>query len=132
MSDVKTILIVDDEPDAIDIVESMLSEIGEFNILTANDGRTGEKKAREAKPDLIILDVQMPGKPGFYVFHDLRKDEATKDIPVVMLTGIAEKTGTRFSASDMGDHLGEEPDAYLEKPVAPEVLQKTVRQLLGV
>ncbi len=132
MSNAKTILIVDDEPDAIEIVKAMLSEVGEFEILTANDGASGFDKAKEAHPDLIILDVQMPGRSGFFVFYDIRKEPTTKDIPVIMLTGIAELTGTHFSGEEMGDLMGEEPDAYLEKPVDALELQKAVSEQLGM
>ena len=131
MADAKTVLIVDDEPDAIEFVEVALEEIGDITTLAALDGVSGLKKAKEAKPDLIILDLQMPGRDGFEVFMDLKKEPATKDIPVVVLTGVAEKVGIGFSAKDMGDFMGEEPEAYVEKPVDPGELQKTVSKLLG-
>ncbi|MFC1528371.1 response regulator [Candidatus Latescibacterota bacterium] len=132
MSNEKRILIVDDEPDAIDIVEAMLSEINGIITLSANDGNSGLEKAKETKPDLIILDVQMPGKSGFDVFADLKKDESLKDTPVVMLTGIREKTKMSFSAENMKDFIGSEPEAYIEKPVDAVTLQNTVSRLLGV
>jgi len=132
MSDQKTVLIVDDEADAIAFVETALAEIGGVATLSASDGVSGLQKAKEAKPDLIILDVQMPGKSGFDVFVDLKKDASTKDTPVIMLTGVADKVGIRFSGRDMGEFMGEEPDAYIEKPVNPEELQKTVSKLLGL
>jgi len=132
MSEEKTVLIVDDEPDAIEFVETALSELGGVATVSATDGVSGLQKAKEAKPDLIILDVQMPGKNGFDVFVDLKKDAATQSIPVIMLTGVADKVGIRFSGKDMGEFMGEEPDAYIEKPVNPEELQKTVSKLLGL
>jgi len=132
MSDEKRVLIVDDEPDAIDIIETMLSEISGLITLSANDGNSGLEKAKETRPDLIILDVQMPGKSGFKVFSELKKDESLKNTPVVMLTGIKEKTGLGFSAEDMEEYLGSEPEAYIEKPVDAATLQNTVSRLLGV
>ncbi len=83
-------------------------------------------------PDLVILDVQMPGKGGFDVFAEMKQDEASADIPVIMLTGVAEKTGMAFSSQEMGDFLGREPDAYIEKPVDPATLQQTVSRVLGL
>ena len=132
MSDAKTVLIVDDEPDAVEFVETALSEIEGVATVSANDGLSGLEKAKEAKPDLIILDVQMPGKNGFDVFMDLRNEPSMKDTPVIMLTGIADKVGIRFSGSDMGDFMGREPDAYIEKPVDPVELQKAVSKALGL
>ena len=129
MSHEKSVLVVDDEPDSIEIVEAMLSEIEGISILSAIDGNSGLVKAKEARPDLIILDVQMPGKNGFEVFYELKKDESTKDIPVIMLTGIGDKTGLSFSSNDMDEFLGTPPDAYIEKPVDAVTLQKTVLKL---
>lgn len=132
MADVKTVLIVDDEQDAVEFVEAVLSEVGDIATISANDGLSGLEKAKEATPNLIILDVQMPEKSGFDVFVDLKKEASTKNIPVIMLTGVADKVGISFSAKEMGDFIGEEPDAYIEKPVDPEELKKTVSKMLGL
>jgi len=132
MSDEKKVLIVDDEPDAIAIAETMLSEVKGIMTLSETSGEGGLAKAKETKPDLVILDIQMPGKSGFEVFTELQKDESTKGIPVIMLTGVQEKTGIGFSAKEMKNFLGKEPDAYIEKPVDAEKLQKTVSSLLGL
>ena len=131
MSDQATILICDDEPDARAFVEAVLSQTGDYNILTASDGVMGLEKAKEVVPDLIVLDVQMPRKDGFRVFSDLKADDTTEAIKVIMLTGIAEKTGIRFSSSDMGEFYGKEPDAYVEKPIDPDTLSKAVLKVLA-
>jgi len=131
MPEQKTILIVDDEPDAIAIAEAMLSDIG-VQIISETDPEAGLAKAKEAKPDLIIMDVQMPGRTGFDAFGELQKDESTSSIPVVMLTGVAEKTGIGFSGDEMKEFFGEAPAGYLEKPVDPDTLQKTVSKILGL
>ena len=128
----RTVLIVDDEPDAIEIARVILEELGDIAVLSASDGTSGLVKAREAKPDLILLDVQMPGKGGFDVFVDLKKEATTKDIPVIMVTGVADKTGIGFSSTDMADYMHEEPDAYIEKPVEPGELQKAAAKLLRI
>jgi len=131
MSEQKTVLIVDDEPDAIAIAEAMLTDIG-VQVISETDPEAGLAKARDAKPDLIIMDVQMPGRTGFDAFGELQKDESTNAIPVVMLTGVAEKTGIGFSAEEMEEFLGKSPAGYLEKPVDPETLQKTISEILGL
>ena len=68
----------------------------------------------------------MPGESGFSVFAELRENQATAAIPVIMVTGSAEKTGIKFSSKEMGEFIGKEPEAYLEKPVDPEILKSTV------
>jgi len=124
------ILLVDDEQDSIDFVTAVL-EGGDVEFLTAYDGETGMKMARAHEPDLIILDVQMPKKDGFTVFAELRHDEDLRNIPVIMLTGISEKTGVGFSESIMGDLIGHIPDGYVEKPVEPAVLRAAVNEVLA-
>lgn len=124
------VLVVDDEPDAVEFVKTVMEEAG-YDVISASNGVEGLEAAQAEKPDLIILDIQMPEKDGFATFVDIRKDPELKVTPVIMLTGVADRTGIRFSAGDMGDYLGEEPDAYVEKPVDPELLQETVRKLLG-
>ena len=124
------VLVVDDEPDAVEFVKTVMEEAG-YEVISASNGVEGLEKARAERPALIILDVQMPQKDGFSTFADLRKDPQLKSIPVVMLTGVGERTGIHFSARDMADYLGQEPNAYVEKPVDPAVLQRTVREALG-
>ena len=90
----------------------------------------GFKKAMEELPDLIVLDVQMPKMDGFEVFNKLRTADVTKEIPIIMLTGIREKAGIGFSAEDMKKFYGEGPDGYVEKPISPEDLVKIVKENL--
>lgn len=132
MSDLKKILLVDDEPDNIEFCEAMLSGIGDFNIESANNGMIGIQKALSFQPDLIVLDVQMPVMNGFQVFKELKKEAITSNIPVIMLTGIATTQGLSYDAKDMEITLGDEPEAYIDKPVEPETFQKTVSKLLGI
>jgi len=126
----KSILIVDDEPDAIEFVKAVLSDIAEFHVISAKDGKEGINKAASDKPDLIILDVIMPGMDGFLVFHELRNSKETKDIPVIMLTGVADKVGIKFMKEDMKNYTGAEPIEYIEKPLDPANLEQVVRKAL--
>lgn len=132
MNNKKSILIVDDEPDAIEFVKAVLSDIGEFNIIAAKDGSEGITKAVSDKPDLIILDVILPGMDGFLVFHELRNINDTKDIPVIMLTGVADKIGIKFIKDDMKNYMGSEPVEYIEKPLDPDKLKKVVRRVFNL
>ena len=124
----RTALVVDDEAVARDFLRAILESIG-WKVIQAIDGETARKSAIENMPQLILLDVQMPGESGFSVFAELRENQATAKIPVVMVTGVAEKTGIQFSGKEMGEFIGKEPEAYLEKPVDPEVLKSTVASI---
>ena len=126
----QVILIIDDEEGSVAYASAVLREEGR-TIISARDGAAGLRAARSEHPDLVILNVQMPKMDGFTLFSELRHDEATKDIPVIMLTGVGEKTGVRFSASDMGEFLGVEPEGYVEKPIDEEALETTVARILG-
>ena len=128
----KSILIVDDEPDAIEFVKAVISETGDFSVMSANDGESGLAKARTEVPDLIILDVMMPKKDGFSVFYDLRRTSETENIPVIMLTGVSEQTGIKFSGEDMEEFLGKKPEDFIDKPVDPEKLQKAIKKALEI
>jgi len=127
---VKTVLVVDDEADAVEFVKAVLED-DETKLVSARDGELGLKAAREQRPDLVVLDVQMPKKDGFAVFGELMKNPDTADIKVIMLTGVQQKMGIGFSADDMGEYLGKEPDAYVEKPIDPEAFKRVVQKVTG-
>jgi len=126
------ILIIDDEPDAIRFIEAILSDVGDFDCVAASDGDEGLKAARKNPPQLIILDVMMPRKDGFKVFYELKESENTRDIPIIMLTGVADKAGIRFVKKDMQDYMGKEPVDYIEKPLDPDRLKRTVRNIFNI
>ncbi len=126
----KIILAIDDEMDSIEFIKSIVED-DNIDFHYANDGDEGLDLAKKIIPDLIILDVQMPKQDGFVTFWELRKDDKTKHIPVVFLTGIRQTLGARFSKEVVGDLVGEEPDYYLEKPINPEKLQDIVKEVLG-
>lgn len=73
----KKILIIDDEIDFTDVLSKRLFKSG-FNIITANSGIEGINKAKQEKPDIILLDINMPDKDGLHVFKDIRKNEETQ------------------------------------------------------
>ncbi len=127
----KKVLVVDDDQTAVAFVRTTL-EPEKYEVVGVSDGLAGLLQARKDPPDLIILDVYMPRQPGFYTLRDLKADPKTKNIPVVMLTGVGERLGITFSTQDLYDFLGTEPDAYLEKPIDPRFLRKIVNRLLSV
>ena len=127
----KKVLVVDDDQSATAFVRVALEQ-GKYEVVGVSDGLAGLLQARQEPPDLIILDVYMPRQPGFYTLRDLKDDPKTKNIPVIMLTGVGKRLGIAFSTQDIYDFLGIEPDVYLEKPVDPIFLRRVTDRLLGM
>jgi DNA-binding response OmpR family regulator len=115
----KTILVVDDEPKIIQIARDYLEHAG-FAVLAAGEGRTALAMARSAKPDLVILDLGLPGMDGLDVARTLRKDS---NVPIIMLTARGEETDKL-----VGLELG--ADDYVTKPFSPKELVARVRAVL--
>jgi two-component system, OmpR family, alkaline phosphatase synthesis response regulator PhoP len=129
MTDKKTILVVDDEPDFVSIVQSNLEKAG-FNVRVAYDGVEGMEKVRQSPPDLIVLDVMMPEKDGYQMCSELKGDEKLRDIPVLMLTAVADHvSSTRYSHYD---GMSMEADDYLPKPATAEDITQSVKSLLNL
>jgi two-component system phosphate regulon response regulator PhoB len=117
------ILVVDDEPDVLELVEFNLRHAG-FEVVRAEDGQEALKQARLQVPDLILLDVMLPEVDGLEVCKLLRRDAATRAIPVIMLTAKAAEIDRV-----LGLELG--ADDYVTKPFSPRELVLRVRKLLG-
>ena len=120
----KKILIVDDEEKVRKLVEVTLS-VGKLEILHASSGDEGLKVAREAKPDIILLDIMMPGKlDGYDVCRLLKNDPDTKDIYVIMLTAKGQK-------ADKERGLASGADEYFVKPFSPMELMDKIDSILA-
>jgi two-component system alkaline phosphatase synthesis response regulator PhoP len=125
----KRILVVDDEPDFASLVQSNLEKEG-FQVEVAYDGQEGLDKVRANPPDAIVLDVMMPEKDGYAVCKELKKDEKTRDIPVILLTAVASHvTSTRYTHYD---GMATEADDYISKPASAEEISKSLKRLLGL
>lgn len=117
------ILVVDDDEDIRKLVETVLTKHG-HKVSGAGDGETGLGFAMVRKPDLIILDLNLPKMDGFEVCRRLKKDEATKKIPVIMLTA----AHPEWEDAKKGFKLG--ADEYVIKPFASELLLHSITRLL--
>ena len=109
-----------------------LLETNGFEPLSAGDGEAGLELARSEKPSLIILDIMMPKMSGLVMFHELKKDPGLKEIPVIMVSAISEKSFLH-SHRILSTHNGKEfqqPAAYIEKPPEPEELLVAIRNSL--
>lgn len=124
------ILIVDDDPDFVAVMKVVLQ--GErYTVATASDREEGMNQIQADKPDLIIMDVMMSTwSDGFEMSRELKKDPRYEDIPILMLTGVEEKTGIGFK-STAGDPEWLPVNGFLDKPVEPQVLLDEVKSLLS-
>lgn len=120
MAKKRTILIVDDEIDFSNMIRIRL-EAKDYSVIIANDGEEGLKRAQTEKPDVILLDVLMPGKDGYTMMRELKLNDDTKDIPVIVVTA---KTGM----SDLFKVEG--IDNYLVKPFDDKELLKRIEKVL--
>src|SRR5574337_1227543 len=115
----KTILVIDDEPKIVEICRDYLTAAG-FSVITASDGPQGLAAARRERPDLVVLDLMLPGMDGLDVCRALRREGST---PIIMLTARVEE-----SDKLVGLELG--ADDYLTKPFSPRELVARVRTVL--
>ena len=116
----KKILIVDDEADLLEALSSMFERAGYRYILTANNGKSALEVWKKEQPDIIILDVMMPGMDGFHVLKEIRR---TSKVPVLMLTARGE-ADDKFAGFENG------ADDYLVKPFLPKELLFRVQAIL--
>ncbi len=114
-----TVLIIDDEKDLIELVKYNLEKDG-FDVIEATDGRSGFDIARQHLPDLVVLDLMMPGMDGLEVCRRLRADARTQRLPVIMLTAKAAEAD-RVVGLEMG------ADDYVVKPFSPRELVARVK-----
>ena len=116
------ILIVEDERDIADLIGFNLERAG-YAVMKAHDGNIGATMAIQERPDLIILDIMLPGQDGYAVFKELRRDPRSRNIPVIMLTARAQ-TEDRIQGLEVG------ADDYLTKPFSPKELNLRVQAVL--
>jgi len=119
----KRILVIDDEPDQVDFLQAFLEDNG-FEVITAHDGTEGLNKAMKNKPDLITLDVTMPGKSGVQVFSELRNNKVTHDIPVFIITGVVDFRQLMYQKKVQA------PDGFMKKPVDKDALLMNINKIL--
>ncbi len=123
MNDTRTILVCDDDPLLIELMEFRLRAKG-FDVAVARDGAEALQKAEEVRPAAVVLDAMMPRVDGFEVLSRLKANAALADIPVIMLTA-------RKSENDIVSALDKGADDYLVKPFIPDELMARLSRLLA-
>ena len=119
------VFLADDEEGVRALVEATLANDGTIEIYTAADGQPALDIAREKMPDVIFLDVMMPKLNGFEVCQALKSDPATRDIKIVMLTGLAQSQNGHMAVGE------DRADDYLLKPFSPVELFRKFEEMVG-
>ena len=128
----KTILVVDDEPDVRTFFETALDDAG-FNVMTAANGQEALNRLLEKRPDLITLDLVMPGMTGAKFLYEMKKNKDWKNIPVLVVTAHAKDELGKDDLEDlMQNKIISGPGVYLEKPVTPVSYVAAVKRALGL
>ena len=112
------VLVIDDEPEITDIVQTFLTESG-YHVEVENQSENAMARAKEAKPDIILLDIMMPGKDGYGLCQEFKQDPELSHVPVIFLTG-------KDRSDDMGRSFKCGGDMFIKKPFSCERLLEIV------
>ncbi len=128
----KRVLVVDDEMDLRTFISTLLESNG-YKAVVAENGEQGMVKVREKKPDMITLDVMMPKESGIKMYRDIKTNPEYRDIPVLIISGLARKTflHSQKVLDKFKNQEVPEPNGYIEKPPEPEELIAEVQRLIG-
>jgi len=119
-----TILCIEDEAEMIDLMRLILEREG-YRVIGAEGGEAGLERIREEVPDLVLLDLMMPGVDGWQVYQHLQTDQAFEDIPVIVVTAKAQDID-----KVLGLHIARVAD-YIVKPFGSQQLLESIRRVLG-
>ena len=120
----KSILCIEDEPEMIDLIRLILGRRG-FEVVGAAGGKEGLEKVRQDPPDLVLLDLMMPDMDGWEVYQQMKADEKTKNVPVIVVTAKAQSID-----KVLGLHIAKVDD-YIAKPFSPQDLLNSVDKVIG-
>ena len=124
--DKKKVFLLDDNPDFVSVTKIRL-ESNNYEVITATDGKEALEKIKDAKPDVILLDILMPEMDGYQVCECLKEEQKTADIPIILLTGKdLEPRGIEDRCSKLGI------DAFLRKPVHAKELLAKIDEVLKI
>lgn len=124
--DKKTVLIVDDEPDVVTFISTLLEDNG-YSTVTAQNGDEALARLKEARPDVITLDISMPEKSGVRLYRDMKENDEWKDIPIVIVTGISGDFERFISTRSQVPP----PEGYISKPIEEKEILELIKKLAG-
>jgi CheY-like chemotaxis protein len=120
-----TVLIVEDNPDLLDLLLMALPRLGPFKVVGVSDGIAGLERFYELRPQCVVIDVKMPGLDGYQLVRALRGDPETASTPLIILTALAQQK-EQFAGLAAG------ADLYLVKPVTPQDLVAAIQQVIAL
>jgi CheY-like chemotaxis protein len=120
----KTVLVIDDEPDTQIFLTTLLEDNG-YATVTAGDGEQASAKLAELRPDLITLDITMPEKSGVRFYREMKENEATRGVPIIIVTGVADDFERFISTRSKVPP----PEGYVGKPIDREKLLELAEKL---
>ena len=121
---VRHIICIEDEPEMIELIQLILNRRG-FEVLGASGGKEGVQMVREMLPDLVLLDLMMPDMDGWEVYQQMKAEESTRNIPVIIVTAKAQNID-----KVLGLHIAKVDD-YIAKPFGPQELIDSVEKIFG-
>ena len=121
---VKRIICIEDEPEMIDLIQLILNRRG-FKVTGAAGGKEGLQMVRDTHPDLVLLDLMMPDMDGWEVYQQMKADETTRGIPVIVVTAKAQNID-----KVLGLHIAKVDD-YIAKPFSPQELIDSVERIFS-
>ena len=119
----RRVLLIEDEPNIIEAIRFILSRDG-WHVDTHSDGKSALDAVRDRSPDLVILDVMLPNRSGYDILNDIRAQDTTRDLPVLMLTARGQKKDR-----ELAEKLG--VNCFMTKPFSNGEILETVRGLVG-
>jgi two-component system response regulator VicR len=124
MAMTKIVVCIEDEPEMITLIKAILSRKG-YDVTGAGNGREGLEVIERVRPDLVLLDLMMPGMDGWEVYQKLKAGEATQNIPVIVVTAKAQSIDKM-----LGLHIAKVDD-YIAKPFSPQELVESIEKVLA-
>jgi CheY-like chemotaxis protein len=125
----KKVVIVDDEEDVVTYLAALLDDNG-YDVFTATDGREGFRLIKDARPDLVCLDILMPGETGLSLYRKVRSDPELAHLHVIIISGMNYEGAVEAESADGAADIPP-PERYIEKPVKPGPFLDAVRSVIG-
>ena len=123
------VFILDDEADNLAFLGAIIEDAG-YAVESEQEGAAALDRMDAAPPDLVFLDVQMPGMNGFQVLKAMRSREPLADVPVVLLSAIGAVTGEEYDPDTIEERYGVRPDAFMPKPIEPDRVDEMLHHFL--